>query len=245
MTQQRERMRRFWDARALEDPYYFINSTLDYGDPDTEEFWASGERDVATMLETLNIQVPARAELVEIGCGIGRMTRALAQRAAAVRAVDVSAEMISLARKHNDALDNVEWTLGDGTSLAGVGTASADACLSFVVLQHIPDPEVTLGYVREMGRVLRPGGWAAFQVSNEPSVHRKLSPARRAREALDALRGRRPRGRAHPAWRGSAVGLDQLDRVARDAGLERERVVGEGSQFCLILLRRRPETSSA
>src|SRR5206468_8184733 len=139
-----------------------------------------------------------------------------------VRALDVSSEMLEVARRMNPQLGNVDWLHGDGTTLAPIPGASADACVSHVVFQHIPDPEVTLGYVREMGRVLRPGGWAAFQVSNDPSVHRRRLFARR--------------GTRHPAWRGSAVDLGVLRATASDAGLEVERVVGEGTQFCLVRL---------
>jgi SAM-dependent methyltransferase len=113
--------------------------------------------------------------------------------------------------------------------------ASADACVSHVVFQHIPDAQITLGYVREMGRVLRPGGWAAFQVSTNPDVHRpRSSPGRR----LLALAGRAPRGQGDPAWLGSAVDLDDLRAAASDGGLELERVEDPGSQFCTVLARR-------
>jgi SAM-dependent methyltransferase len=118
-----------------------------------------------------------------------------------------------------------------------VDDASADVVFSHVVFQHVPDPAITLGYVRDMGRVLRPGGWAAFQVSNDPSIHQRRS--RDLRWRLDRLLGRAPGGQENPAWLGSAVELDDLRAAARDGGLEIERLVGEGTQFCLVLLRRR------
>jgi SAM-dependent methyltransferase len=153
-----------------------------------------------------------------------------------VRALDVSAEMLELARGYNGELRNVTWIEGDGHSLAGIDTASADACLSHVVFQHIPDPRITLGYVGEMGRVLRPGGWSAFQVSNDPSVHQAMPGWR---ERLGALVGRAPRGRAHPNWRGSAVDLGELRDVAAVGAMDVERVAGEGTQYCVVVLRRR------
>jgi SAM-dependent methyltransferase len=128
----------------------------------------------------------------------------------------------------------VDWRVGDGETLAGVDTASVDGVISHVVFQHLPDPAITYGYVEEMGRVLKPGGWAAFQVSDHPALHR--------REPLRRLLGRRlsggPRGAGHPAWLGSAVDLDHLRAVAAEAGLSVERILGEGSQYCLVLLRR-------
>jgi len=89
--------------------------------------------------------------------------------------------------------------------------------------------------VREMGRVLRPGGWAAFQVSTNPSVHRvRRSPAHR----LLALAGRGPRGQENPSWLGSAVDLEALQAAAAEGGLTLERIEGPGTQFCTVLARR-------
>jgi SAM-dependent methyltransferase len=232
--------RRFWDARADEDAFFFVDNRLDYRNPDLDRFWRGGEADLDKLLDALGVALAGSDSVVEIGCGVGRLTRVLAARAADVRALDVSQRMLDLAQQHNGGLANVTWLLGDGASLAGIDTASADACVSHVVFQHVPDPAITLCYVREMGRVLRPGGWAGFQVSNDPSIHRPRRGMARMRDALKALVGRAPRGQANPAWRGSAVDLDALRAAAADGGMEVERVEGEGTQYCLVLARRTP-----
>jgi len=230
-------MREFWDRRARENPWFFITNTLDYSDPDLDRFWVSGKEDLDMLLASVNADLEPSDHVVEIGCGAGRMTRAIAGRAAVVTAIDVSPQMLEIARAQNPELDNVEWMLGDGSTLAGVGDASADVCLSHIVFQHLPDPELTLGYVREIGRVLRPGGRAVFQVSNAPDVHRPPHEGPRLRWA--ALRGRWPRGQRSPAWVGSAVDLDDLRAAADESGLELEQIVGEGTQYCFVRARRR------
>lgn len=227
---------RFWDERAREQALFFVDNTVDYRHPDVERFWAEGEHAVGAILAELRVEPSAADTIVEIGCGVGRLTRALAQRAAHVIAVDVSGEMLARARGLNPALDNVTWHHGDGRTLSGIADASADGCFSHVVFQHLPEPELTLGYVREMARVLRPGGWAAFGVSTDPAVHR---PKRRAGWRLAALLRRGPRGQEHPAWLGSAVPLARLERCADEAGLELERVLYPGTQFTLVRGRRR------
>jgi SAM-dependent methyltransferase len=227
---------RFWDERAREQALFFVDNTVDYQAPDVERFWAEGERAVEAILAELELE-PGRSDtVVEIGCGVGRLTRALTRRAEHVIAIDVSSEMLGRARELNPELRNVTWLHGDGRSLSGVADASADGCFSHVVFQHLPEPELTLGYVREMARVLRPGGWAAFGVSTDPSVHR---PKRRAGWRLAALLGRGPRGQEHPAWLGSAVPVDRLESCAGEAGLELERVLHPGTQFTLVRGRRR------
>lgn len=238
-------MREFWDARAREDPFYFVDNRLRYGQPDLERFWSGGREALETMLGLLGVKLSPADSVVEIGCGVGRITRALAERAAHVWAVDVSERMLEVAREENPALDNVEWMLGDGRSLAGIETGSADACHSHVTFQHIPDPEITFGYVRETGRVLGPGGWAAFQVSSSPQLHRRRSFGERARTWVLARLGRAPRGQSHPAWLGSATDLNRLRAVAAEAGMDVERVVGAGTPHCLVLLRKRAGSPEA
>jgi SAM-dependent methyltransferase len=231
-------MRRFWDRRAREDPFYFVDNRLAYGRPDLDWFWADGERQLDMLLERTHTQPLPEHVVVEIGCGVGRVTRALAARVAHVTAVDVSPRMLDLAREHNPDLDKVRWLEGDGATLAGVGDASADGCVSIVVFQHLPDPELTYGYVREMARVLKTGGWAAFQVSNDPAVHRRRPLGERVRARLRRTLGRGPGGQAGRPWLGSAVELDRLRAVAEEAGLRVEHVHGAGTQMCLLRVTR-------
>jgi SAM-dependent methyltransferase len=228
-------MRRFWDERAREDPWYFVDSRLDYRSPDADRFWRGGNEVVELILRAVDVSIQPTDVILDIGCGLGRLTRALATRAHRVIGLDVSKEMIDRARELNAQLDNVEWVLGDGESLAGIADGSVDGVISHVVFQHLPDPRITLGYVREMGRVLRPGGWAAFQVSTNPDVHRVR---RSLVTRFLSLAGRAPRGQEDPSWLGSAVDLDDLRAAASEGGLVLEHVEDPGSQFCTVLARR-------
>jgi SAM-dependent methyltransferase len=233
-----QHMQRFWDERAREDAFFFVDDRLQYGNPDVERFFLEGEKTLDAILGELGIALKGDEKVVEIGCGLGRITRAIAGRARHVWALDVSSEMLERARNLNAELEDVEWLHGDGRSLRPVPDSCASACFSHVVFQHVPDPAITLGYVREMGRVLRPGGWSAFQISNDPSVHRPRGGWKGLKRQLLSLVGRAPRGQRDPAWLGSAVDLDDLRAAAREGGLEVERVVNEGTQFCFVLLRK-------
>jgi SAM-dependent methyltransferase len=232
-------MAAFWDDRARENAAFFVENRLDYADPDLERFWSEATGLVDTILGATGVEVAPTDDVVELGCGIGRLTRVLAARAASVRALDVSGEMVRRAQELNPGLATVEWRRCDGRHLTGIDDTSADGFFSHVVFQHVPDPAITLGYVAEIGRVLRPGGWAAFHVSDDPSVHRPRTGLPAALARLRAVAGRAPRGQSHPAWTGSAVDLDELRAVADRAGLEVGRITGEGTQFCLVGLRRR------
>ena len=229
-------MREFWDERAREDAFYFVDNRIKYKDPAEEErFWEMGRSDLDKLLGAVDIGLEPEWVVVEIGCGVGRLTRVVAERAGAVKAVDVSAEMLSIAQNENATLANVEWILGDGVSLAGVDDGVADAVVSHVVFQHIPDPQITLGYIREVGRVLRSGGVAALHLSNDKQVHEQKQPLG---ERMRSLVGRAPKGQAHEAWTGSAVELDDVRAAAADGGMAVEKVVGEGTQYMVVRLRR-------
>ena len=226
---------RYWDERARENAFYFVDTDVEYDDPDAEGFWRRGEEVVDRMFALAGFEPRREEVVVDIGCGVGRLTRALAARVGHVYGVDVSREMLALARLHSPDLHNVVWLHGDGRGLGVLDASSVDGCFSHVVFQHIPDPEVTLGYIREMGRVLRPGGWALFGVSTDPEVHRK--PLSRRERVARALRRRRAAD-GDTAWWGSAVDPGALRDAARDGNLDVERVFGEGSQYTIVLTRR-------
>jgi SAM-dependent methyltransferase len=222
-------MREFWDARAAENAMFFVDNRLDYADTDAERFWAEGATDLDKILGDLGVIVTRRQVVVDLGCGIGRMSRPLAEKAMHVIALDVSEKMLEQGRAANAHIGNISWVHGDGTDLTGVEDESVDGVFSFVVLQHVPTPEIVLGYVREMGRVLRPGGWCAFQVSNDPSVHKAHGSGK-----LKALLGRGPKGQSHPAWLGTSVDPSELRATLAEVGLRPHTVLNEGTQFCLV-----------
>ncbi len=231
-------MRRFWDARARENAFYFVDNSLPYFDPDADRFWRKGPEQLELMERETSARIEPDQDVIEIGCGPGRITRALSGRARTVRAFDVSEEMVARARELNAHLENVEFLLGDGVSLAPAEDRSADVVHSDLVFQHIPDPRITLGYVREMGRVLRPGGIAMFQFSNAPEIHRKPPLRERTRSRLKALLRRGPGGQTHEAWLGSAIEIDVLRRVASESGMDLVTVAGEQQLLCRALLRK-------
>ncbi len=235
--QQPDTMANFWNARAREDALFFIDNRREYGDGELDSFWRSGVSDVDKILSMLDAPaIEPDAVALDIGCGVGRLTRVLAARAREAYGIDVSSEMIDQAQALNREITNIHWIIGDGTGLNGVQDDQIDVCLSHVVFQHIPDPKITLGYVTEIGRVLKPGGWAAFQVSNDPRIHIRRPAS--LREKLAARRGKAPQGQSDPEWLGSAVDLQQLHAAAFKGGLELERIEGAGTQYCMVFARK-------
>ena len=95
------RMRTDWERRALENPLHFIATGNEHWDP--KEFYASGEQTVrayilSDMENVCQGKNPKDMRVLEIGCGAGRETRCLAGIFGEIHAVDISAEMVRLAR---------------------------------------------------------------------------------------------------------------------------------------------------
>ena len=205
-----------------------------------EQSWTRGPEALDAVLGSVGVSIRPDDDIVEIGCGSGSMTRPIAERGRSVRALDVSAEALARARRENADLGNVAWLHGDGKGLTGIGDGSADGVVSYEVLEQIPDPDVILGYVREMGRVLRPGGWAAFQVCNDPGGRRSRETTG-LRDRLRALIGRAPNdpSEGSSTSAGCSVAVAQVRQAASAAGMEIERTRGAGTRSCLLLARKR------
>ncbi|HET9051576.1 MAG TPA: class I SAM-dependent methyltransferase, partial [Candidatus Dormibacteraeota bacterium] len=103
---------------------------------------------------------------LDFGCGVGRLTQALAPHAERVVGVDIAPSMVERARALAAGIANVAFEVGDSGDLRGHPDGSCDLLCSFLVLQHIPT-EIALGYVSEFVRVLRPGGVAVFGAPSE------------------------------------------------------------------------------
>jgi ubiquinone/menaquinone biosynthesis C-methylase UbiE len=162
-----EKMRIDWDERARENARYYVNTDRDQWED--EEFFQSGEDTVRAEILTDMTNIcqgkdPSRMKVLEIGCGAGRVTRALAKLFGEVYAVDVSGEMVEQAQRALRTFPNAHVFQNNGRDLSVLGNLEVDFAFSCIVFQHIPSKPVIEGYVREVNRLLRPGGLFKFQV---------------------------------------------------------------------------------
>lgn len=159
-------LRRVWGALGHDDPLWAVLSHKDKrgGRWKADEFLATGQVEIDSQLAALAPSgFPLRRDLaIDFGCGAGRLSRALATHFDKVIGVDVSASMISAARRLNADVANIEFRENTAADLAGIDDASVDFVFSHITLQHIPTA-LAMGYVDEFLRVLAPGGVAVFQ----------------------------------------------------------------------------------
>ena len=100
--------------------------------------------------------VAESAVVADIGTGTGYLAKALARKASHVYAVDVSPEMLAVARREmaKESLGNVEFIEGDANELP-LADAAVDMVFANMLLHHIADPGLALA---QFFRVLKPGG---------------------------------------------------------------------------------------
>jgi SAM-dependent methyltransferase len=157
---------------------------------DVGDFWASGESEIADRLaRAAQLRRPAGSgRALDFGCGVGRLTRALAVRFDDCVGVDVSDVMVRRARELNADRPNCTFVHSVLPDLSRFESRSFDLVYSNKVLQHLPSRSLVCGYVEEFLRVARPDGLVAFQMWTRLPVRNRLQPRRRAHAALRALR---------------------------------------------------------
>ncbi|MBY0504175.1 MAG: class I SAM-dependent methyltransferase [Bryobacteraceae bacterium] len=215
LQKQLEKMQADWDARAKENARYYVQTAQEnWSDND---FFASGEQTVREEILTdmINIcqgRVPKEMRVLEIGCGAGRVTRALANLFGEVHAVDVSGEMIRMAEAALATHPNAHVYQNNGMDLSVLPESrngSFDFAFSTIVFQHIPSREVIETYVREVGRLLRPGALFKFQVQGDASL--ATAP--------------------DDTWLGVPFSDEQAVEMAERCGFEPRHRIGAGEQY--------------
>jgi SAM-dependent methyltransferase len=157
-----------WESLAERDALFAIltDSRRAGGKWNVAEFMATGEAETKTVLQHLDSIrcIPNyTGAAMDFGCGVGRVTQALARRFASCVGVDISPQMIQKAESLNQYA-HCRYVTNSEEQLP-----FADASFSFIysniVLQHVPRRFAT-AYLREFVRLLIPGGILIFGVQD-------------------------------------------------------------------------------
>jgi SAM-dependent methyltransferase len=163
-----DRLRATWRTLGTDDPLWAILSRPDKrgGRWNADEFFAAGESEIGAMEAFCSgLGRPREHRLaLDFGCGVGRISRALASRYADVVGIDIASSMLDQARRLNGHLPNVRF-IENATPRLPFADASADLVYSVITLHHMPRA-LQRAYISEFLRVLAPHGLAAFQIAS-------------------------------------------------------------------------------
>ena len=157
----------------MRDPLWAVLTHPDKkkGGWDPQEFFLTGVSEIDSVLRYLDSIHPLvnRECALDFGCGVGRITQALAPHFGRVIGLDVAPSMIERARAYNRHGSRCEYLLNDQPDLRILADRRFDFIYSNMTLQHMP---LHLGksYIAEFLRVLASGGLLLFQL---PSRVRK------------------------------------------------------------------------
>ncbi|HYZ85542.1 MAG TPA: class I SAM-dependent methyltransferase [Bryobacteraceae bacterium] len=212
LEEQLRKMRQDWDARARDNARYYVNT--EKAEWTDEEFFRSGEKTVTEEILTdmVNIcggRMPRDMRVLEIGCGAGRVTRALAGVFGEVHGVDVSGEMVERAKAALKDRPNAFVYQNSGKDLTILPPGPYDFAFSTIVFQHIPSREVIYSYVREVHRLLRPGALFKFQVQGDATL--QTTP--------------------DDTWLGVSFSDAQAVQMAQECGFDPRHRHGAGGQY--------------
>lgn len=113
------------------------------------------------MLRLLNVKPETR--VLDLACGTGFFTREYATLSEHVTGVDISSELIDIARAHTPA--HVSYIVSSATDLSGISDASIDVISFVLAIQNIEDVQTVF---KECARVLVPRG-TMHVVMNHPA----------------------------------------------------------------------------
>jgi SAM-dependent methyltransferase len=212
------RMREDWNERAREDANYYV--AFGRRDQGEDEFYDTA-RDLARGLELELRRLPPAAgprtrRALEIGCGPGRLMRPLSRHVGEIHGVDVSDEMVRLARERLRGIPHAHVHATGGADLALFASESFDFVYSYAVFQHIPSREVVFSYLQEARRVLRTGGILRCQINGLPE-----SAAR------------------YDTWNGVRIPAADVAAFARENDLQLLALEGASTQYMWITCRKR------
>jgi len=106
----------------------------------------------------------AGKKLLDVGCGGGILSEAMAQRGAIVSAIDAGEEPINVARLHLlESCLNIDYQCATAEQFASTHAEQFDVVTCMEMLEHVPDPQ---SVVQACADLCKPGGYLFFSTIN-------------------------------------------------------------------------------
>jgi SAM-dependent methyltransferase len=205
------------------------------GSTDERTLRLTGAFSAAQARAALDLQPGDR--VFELGCGVGRIGAELAGEVARWHGLDISENMLDVARSRLHGIGDARFDALSGPRLPMLADASQDKGYCIAVFIHMDKEDMVL-YLREVARVLRPGGLFYFD-------HWNLAhPVGWKRFALEVDQAARlPAGQRKDVARNQFCVPEELVAYVRGAGLEPLLVIGDSPNAQVVA--RRPDGDDA
>ena len=159
-----------WEEFAKTDPLWaiLINREKRGNSWRIEDFFKTGLDEIDRIMqevESMKLRI-GHGRALDFGCGVGRLTRALANYFDEVSGVDISESMIRLAKKYNQEIGRCRFYLNQREDLRLFGDDTFDFVYSSITLQHM-EPHYATKYLNELLRIISPRGLLVFQLVEE------------------------------------------------------------------------------
>jgi ubiquinone/menaquinone biosynthesis C-methylase UbiE len=159
-----------WENFARDDPLWAVLTDAKMAGQKWDEnaFFETGRREIGVVfhhLDSIGIS-PTAGVALDFGCGVGRLTQALAEHFSKVHGVDISETMIAEARRLGQRSAGCQFHVNSAPDLQLFPDSTFDFIYSSIVLQHVPVRYVKL-YLQEFVRVLKPKGILVFQIPDQ------------------------------------------------------------------------------
>lgn len=164
------KLQKNWNAFAKIDPLWAILTLNDKkGNKwQIDHFFDTGVHEIESVVQQLSdmgVNI-LRKKALDFGCGVGRLSQALALHFDEVWGLDIAPEMIALANLYNKQGHKCRFFLNDKNNLKILDDAQFDFIYTNIVLQHMK-PKYSKQYIAEFARILKPFGIAVFQLPSE------------------------------------------------------------------------------
>lgn len=170
------RSKKHWEDMGELDPCWAILTEpgTKHGNWDLEKFFETGSREISCLTsEAEKLGLPKQQDwALDFGCGVGRLTRALALHFVNVVGIDISQSMLRRAIDL-DPPRNCQFLLNDSETIP-FPSRQFDLIYTALVLQHVPTQDAIRQYIAELVRVLKVGGLLVMQLPNHVPLRRRL-----------------------------------------------------------------------